>query len=292
MALRVKSFYATNIVIDGEIIPIRIGRMNPDQALEFNQRFTDLGTTKSDDPEIERRSKRFIVEAISTHVTVEPNQIYLDDGEESITAGAEVCRIFGARDEVLGELLLDIFMENKLNTEQKHTWKTKLAPFVPTPASVADRMMANANVTPADVVYDLGCGDGALCIAAAKRGARAFGFDMDSVRIAAAKVAAQEAGVSDLCTFEQKDALTVDLRAATVVSLYLLAGSNVKLRPLFEAQLPAGARVVSHAFTMGAAWEADSAVFVDPVDGETIAHSGARWVYTYSMDRIRGTQAA
>ncbi len=292
MALRVKSFYTTNIVIDGEIIPIRIGRMNPDQALEFNQRFTDLGTTKSDDPETERRSKRFIVEAISTHVTVEPNHIYLDDGEESITAGAEVCRIFGARDEVLGELLLDIFMENKLNTEQKHTWKTKLAPFVPTPASVADRMMADANVTPADVVYDLGCGDGALCIAAAKRGARAFGFDMDSVRIAAAKVAAQEAGVAELCTFELKDALTVDVSAATVVSLYLLAGSNVKLRPRFEAQLPAGARVVSHAFTMGASWEADSAVFVDPVDGETLAHSGARWVYTYSMDRIRGTQAA
>lgn len=309
MALRIKSFYPATIVIDGEFVNLRITRMNPEQALDFNQKFTSFGSaalnasnqkpaSDETDPiaaaakaaEEERATKRFVVEAISSYVKLEPDQIYEDDSEESITSGADLCRLFGARDEVLSEFLLHIFMENKMNNEQKDQWKAKnnLAPFVPTPAIVAERMMENANVGPDDLVYDLGCGTGALCIAAAKRGAKAVGFDTNKERVALATAAAKEAGLSDLCSFEVKDALTVDLTKPSVVAVYLLSGSLAKLRGSFEEHLPVGARIVSHAFTMGGGWETQSAEFVKPADGDELAHSGANWVYTYDVDRRRG----
>lgn len=308
MALRVRSFYPTNIAIDGELLAIRITRMDPEQALDFNQRFASFSGVFESKPETEsdkiktpeekaveaahaaeqeRDAKRFVVEAISKYVKVEPDQLYQDDEDKSLLEGADLCKLFGARDEVLSELLLQIFMENKLNNEQKHTWKTKLAPFVPTPVAVADRMMEDAGVTAADVVYDLGCGDGALCIAAAKRGATAVGFDLDNVRISAARAAAKEAGVEALCTFKQQDALTADLTVPSVVAIYLLSGALGKLRPMFEEKLQKGARIVSHAFTLGGGWEADSSVYVAPEEGQSLAHSGANWVYTYSVDRRR-----
>lgn len=291
MALRVFSYYPTNIVIDGELIPIHVKRLNPDEALRFNQCFAKTGKKITEgaveNPEDEREAKQFVVQAISDYITVLPGHIFCDDATESVTAGAELCRLFGARDEVLTELLLHVFMENKLNAEQKNSWKTKLAPFVPTPVKVADRMAELANVGPADTFYDLGCGDGALCIAAAKRGAHAFGFDIDDARVTAATAAATAAGVAALCTFAHKDALLVDVSPATVVGMYLLAGANEKLRPIFAEKLPRGARVVSHAFTLGSGWTPDASEFVALDEGETAAHHGARWIYLYSVDRFR-----
>ena len=132
-----------------------------------------------------------------------------------------------------------------------------LAPYVPTPEDVVERMLDLAEVKKGDVVYDLGCGDGRIPIAAARRGARAVGIDIDPQRIAESNANAMAAGVVDRVEFRVQDAMTVDVSSATVVTLYLLSSSNAKLRPILTKQLKPGARVVSHAFSMGSLWPAN-----------------------------------
>ena len=128
----------------------------------------------------------------------------------------------------------------------------RLAPFVPTPQEVVDRMLQLAEVKDGDVVYDLGCGDGRLVITAAKTyGARGVGIDIDPARIAESRQNAAAAGVQHLVEFRQQDALTVDVSPASVVTLYLLTEANMKLRPTLQKQLKPGSRVVSHQFGMG-----------------------------------------
>ena len=132
-----------------------------------------------------------------------------------------------------------------------------LAPFVPTPDDVVYRMLALAEVTANDVVYDLGSGDGRIVIAAAQQfGARGVGIDIDPQRIAESNANAERAGVRHLVEFIEMDVMEADVSDATVVTLYLLSSSNAKLRPILTRQLPPGARIVSHAFSMGD-WEAD-----------------------------------
>ena len=129
---------------------------------------------------------------------------------------------------------------------------TSLAPYVPTPQDVVDRMLSLAGVSSGDVVYDLGCGDGRIVITAAKKfGARGVGVDIDPERIKESQANAKAAGVEHLVSFKLQDALTVDLSPASVVTLYLLSSSNAKLRPILTRQLKPGARIVSHAFGMG-----------------------------------------
>jgi SAM-dependent methyltransferase len=127
-----------------------------------------------------------------------------------------------------------------------------LAPYVPTPQEVVDRMLQMAEVTKADVVYDLGSGDGRLVITAAKRyGARGVGIDIDPALIARSQDNARKEGVDKLVEFRQQDALTVDVSPASVVTLYLLSEANLKLRPTLQKQLKPGSRIVSHQFGMG-----------------------------------------
>ena len=133
-----------------------------------------------------------------------------------------------------------------------------LAPYVPSPPEVVDRMLTLAGVTKSDVVFDLGCGDGRIPIAAAKQfGARGVGLDIDPRRIEESRANAKAAGVEHLVEFRVEDVMTADVSKATVVTLYLLSSSNAKLRPLLTKQLAPGARVVSHAFSMGPTWPAD-----------------------------------
>ena len=128
----------------------------------------------------------------------------------------------------------------------------KLAPFMPTPTEVVERMLQMAEVTRGDVVYDLGCGDGRLVITAAKRyGARGVGVDIDPALIAQSRANAKREGVDALVEFRQQDALTVDVSPASVVTLYLLSAANLQLRPRLQTQLKPGSRVVSHQFGMG-----------------------------------------
>ena len=132
-----------------------------------------------------------------------------------------------------------------------------LAPSSATPTDVVDRMLAMAHVGPNDVVYDLGCGDGRIVIAAAmKFGARGVGVDIDPMLVARAQAEARAAGVAERATFAVQDAMTVDVTPATVVTLYLLAASNVTLRPILTKQLRPGARIVSHNYPIGD-WEPD-----------------------------------
>ena len=139
------------------------------------------------------------------------------------------------------------------------SWPSQsLAPYVPTPDDVVIRMLELAGVTASDVVYDLGCGDGRIPIAAAKRfGARGVGTDIDPGRIDESRANAKAAGVESLVEFRVGDVLQADVSPATVVTLYLLTSSNLKLRPILEKQLRPGARIVSHAFSMGPEWPAD-----------------------------------
>ena len=126
-----------------------------------------------------------------------------------------------------------------------------LAPYMATPQEVVDRMLQMAEVTKGDVVYDLGSGDGRLVITAAKRyGARGVGIDIDPALITQSRANARKEGVESLVEFRQQDALTVDVSPASVVTLYLLSGANLKLRPTI-LNLKPGTRVVSHKFGMG-----------------------------------------
>ncbi len=130
-----------------------------------------------------------------------------------------------------------------------------LAPYVPTPQEVVDKMLELAQVTSKDLVYDLGCGDGRIVITAAKKyGAHGVGVDIDPERVKECRDNAKIAGVENLVTCKQQDARTVDVSPATVVTLYLLSSSNLTLRPMLTRELKPGARIVSHAFSMGD-WE-------------------------------------
>jgi ribosomal protein L11 methylase PrmA len=157
--------------------------------------------------------------------------------------------------------------------------QTPRAPFVATPPDVVDRMLTFAGVTNSDVVYDLGCGDGRIVIAAAQKfGARGVGVDIDPMRVAEARRNAALAQVEHLVTFKVADALTTDVSDATVVTLYLLASQNVALRPALRKQLRPGARVVSHNFAMGD-WEPDV------VDTFTSADRQTRTLYLWRISR-------
>ena len=140
----------------------------------------------------------------------------------------------------------------------------RLAHYVPTPLPTVHRMLTLAGVGPDDVVYDLGSGDGRLVIAAASAyGARGVGIEIDEALVERSRRNAAEVGVSGRVRFVLGDLMAEDLREATVVTLYLIPSSLERLRPRFLDQLPAGARVVSHQFSMGS-WAPDAVErFVD-----------------------------
>src|SRR4029450_12173134 len=153
-----------------------------------------------------------------------------------------------------------------------------LAPYIPTPQDVVDRMLEVAQVTNKDTVFDLGCGDGRIVITAAKKfGARGVGIDIDKDRISESRRNAREAGVASLVRCEQGDILNADVSPATVVTLYLVSSANLKLRPLLTKQLQPGTRIVSHAFGMGD-WAPDK------VDKFTDARGDERVIYLWRAD--------
>ena len=138
--------------------------------------------------------------------------------------------------------------------------------WIPTEDVVVTAMLKMANVTKNDVVYDLGCGDGRIVIAAAKQfGARGVGVDIDPQLIKKAQAAAEAAGVADRVTFILADIFDPSLKIsdATVVALYLLQGMNERLRPRLQKELKPGTRIVSNSFTMGEAWPPEKSQVVD-----------------------------
>jgi SAM-dependent methyltransferase len=129
--------------------------------------------------------------------------------------------------------------------------------FVATPEAVSLEMLKVAAVTPEDVVFDLGSGDGRVVIAAARDfGAHGVGVEIDPKLVNVSRDAARAAGVASRVTFLWQDLFVTDLTSATVVTLYLRDDVNVKLRPKLLRELAPGTRVVSHDFDM-ADWEPD-----------------------------------
>lgn len=123
-------------------------------------------------------------------------------------------------------------------------------PYVGTPQHVVDKMLELAAVTKDDLVYDLGCGDGRIVIAAAtKFGCRAVGYDISPERVKESRANAEENKVGHLVTIEQRDIFAEDLSNATVIMLYLSPELNAKLIPQLQALKP-GSRIVSHDFAM------------------------------------------
>ncbi len=124
--------------------------------------------------------------------------------------------------------------------------------YEPSPPEVVREMLRLAEVTSKDIVYDLGCGDGRIVIAAAKEfGARGVGIDIDPQRIAESRENARKAGVLGRVKFRNEDLFEADIREATVVTLYLWPWVNLKLRPKLLKELKPGTRVVSHSHDMG-----------------------------------------
>lgn len=153
-----------------------------------------------------------------------------------------------------------------------------LAPYLPTPQDVVERMLQLADVTSRDLVYDLGCGDGRIIItAASKYGARGIGVDIEPYWVAESQSNAKKAGVEQLVTFRVEDAMTADLSPATVLTLYLVHWSTAKLQPIIRSQVKPGTRIVSHSFGVD-----DSA----PVRTEkfTDASGSVRTLYLWIVD--------
>ena len=127
--------------------------------------------------------------------------------------------------------------------------------YVPTPQSAVDAMLEMAHVTAADVVYDLGSGDGRIPITAAKTyGARGVGIEIDTFYLRDAIDNRAKAGVGDRVTFFNQDLFLADISPATVVALFLHPRMNLQLIPKLKRELRPGTRIVSHQYDMGDQW--------------------------------------
>lgn len=140
-----------------------------------------------------------------------------------------------------------------------------IVPFVPTHHKVVEAMLKLADVKPGDTVYDLGCGDGRIVIAAVKdfKAKRGLGIDFNPERLKDCERSMEEAKLTPeqrkAITFKQGDVLKLtpeDFKDVDVVTLYLLPEVNLRLRPVLQKGLKPGARIVSHDFDMGD-WKPD-----------------------------------
>jgi len=123
--------------------------------------------------------------------------------------------------------------------------------FVPTPMAAVERMVAMAELKPGETVYDLGCGDGRIVVAAARRHAvKAIGVDINPERVQESLAKVREAGLGNRVSIRQADVFTLDLSDADVVFLYLTPRLNERLMPQLR-KLKRGARIISYEFDMG-----------------------------------------
>lgn len=124
--------------------------------------------------------------------------------------------------------------------------------YLPTPQDLLKDVLSWVEVSNNDIVYDLGCGDGRVAIAAAKKfGARAVGIDIDADRIQEATENAKNAKISDRVIFRQANLFNSNFQEATVIFIYLLPHLNLRLKPQLLQQLQPGTRIVSRDFDMG-----------------------------------------
>jgi cyclopropane fatty-acyl-phospholipid synthase-like methyltransferase len=149
----------------------------------------------------------------------------------------------------------------------KDSYLERIVPFVPTPQDIVEKMLDLAKVTPEDVVYDLGSGDGRIVITAVQKfGARAVGVELNPDLYAQSTARIKELGLEGRAQILHENMFNLTYRRATVVTLYLLTAVNEKLRPLLEKQLRPGARIVSHDFQVPG-WDPEQSIEVISKNG-------------------------
>jgi len=146
--------------------------------------------------------------------------------------------------------------------------------WVPTPQALVEKMLDLAQVTPSDIVIDLGSGDGRTVIAAAKRGARAIGVEYNPDMVALSYRNAEKEGLKNKVEFVNGDLFEYDFSKATVLTMFLLPDINLRLRPQILDMRP-GTRVVSNTFTMGE-WTPDDTATID--DESTHWNTAYLWI--------------
>ncbi|HEY9598808.1 MAG TPA: methyltransferase domain-containing protein [Cyanophyceae cyanobacterium] len=156
--------------------------------------------------------------------------------------------------------------------------------YIPTSLEVVEAMLTLVGLKKDDILYDLGCGDGRIVIAAAQqKGSYGIGIDIDSERIREAELNAKNAGIAHRVKFRQQDLFCCDFRDATVVFLYLLPHLNLRLRNELFRQLKPGSRVVSLDFDMGD-WKPDKVKKFQNEEESTLYY----WVISEEiLDRLK-----
>ena len=163
-------------------------------------------------------------------------------------------------------LSFTIFTTGIVSGQEKAVSGDLLAPYVPTPMNVVNRMLELAKITPDDLVYDLGCGDGRMLIAAAKKyGAKCVGIEIDKDLVLLAIENAKKEKVDHLITIIHEDALKIDISPASVLAFYLLPEGLRKLKPVFEESLKPGTRLVSHNYPIEG-WTPDKIEYLEADD--------------------------
>ena len=143
----------------------------------------------------------------------------------------------------------------------------KEVPYVPTPQDIVDKMLDLAKVTPDDVVYDLGSGDGRIVITAAQKyGAQAVGVEINPGLYRKSSDRIKELGLQDRAQIIHEDMFNVSIHRATVVTLYLLTSFNEKMRPKMDRELRSGTRIVCHDFHVPG-WDAEKIIDVTSQNG-------------------------
>jgi SAM-dependent methyltransferase len=144
-----------------------------------------------------------------------------------------------------------VLKSGQVRKQRKHLRQPDVI-YYPTPPETVNEMLRLARISPSDVLYDLGSGDGRIPIAAAKQfGIHAVGIEIDPKLVSEAQEKARQEGVAELVRFRNEDMFHIDIREATVVTLYLSEKLNVLLRPKLLSELRPGSRIVSHDFRMG-----------------------------------------
>jgi SAM-dependent methyltransferase len=162
---------------------------------------------------------------------------------------------------------------------QNPRYTNKLSPYVASPVRVVDRMLEMAKIKPGETLYDLGCGDGRILIAAVQQyKANAVGVEISPKLVARAESWIKKAGVDGQAHVIQGDLLDVDLTGADVVTIYLSTPLNAKLGPRLEKYLKPGARVVSHDYEVPG-WKPTK---VDKTEGNQ-----GHLIYLYTMPPVR-----
>lgn len=162
---------------------------------------------------------------------------------------------------------------------QDPRFTNKLAPYVSSPVRVVDRMLELAKIKPGETLYDLGCGDGRILIAAVQRyKVKAVGVEISPKLAAKAQSSIQKAGLQSQARVIPGDLLNVDFSGADVVAIYLSTQLNAELRPLLERYLKSGARVVSHDYPIPG-WKAAK---VDHADGDK-----SHVIYLYEIPQAK-----